>query len=96
MRAADGLVIFEGIMDAGDQFSLPQTEEPAILRVGESGAVYFAVNGIHFGPAGPNGKVTSDLNLSAENLMTTYAVADLTADQGLAEAVSLFAQAAIE
>jgi len=96
VRAADGLVIFEGIMDAGDQFSLPQTEEPAILRVGESGALYFEVNGIHFGPAGPNGKVTSDLYLSAENLMATYAVADLTADQDLAEAVSLFAQAAIE
>lgn len=96
VRAADGLVIFEGIMDAGDKFALPPTEEPATLRVGESGAVYFAVNGAHFGPAGSNGTVTSKLDLSAENLTTTYAAADLTADQGLAAAVSLVAEATVE
>jgi len=39
VRAADGSVIFEGIMDAGDKFALPATEEPATLRVGESGAM---------------------------------------------------------
>ncbi|MCO4846420.1 MAG: DUF4115 domain-containing protein [Yoonia sp.] len=96
VRAADGSVIFEGIMDAGDKFALPPTEEPATLRVGESGAVYFAVNGAHFGPAGSNGTVTSKLDLSAENLTTTYAAADLTADQGLAAAVSLVAEATVE
>mgnify|MGYP000483119928 CR=1 FL=1 len=96
VRSADGSVIFEGIMDAGDKFALPSTEEPATLRVGESGAVYFAVNGTHFGPAGPNGTVTSKLDLSAENLTTTYAQADLTADQGLANAISLVAEVAPE
>lgn len=96
VRAADGSVIFEGIMDAGDKFALPSTEEPATLRVGESGAVYFAVNGTHFGPAGPNGTVTSKLDLSADNLTTTYAAVDLTADQGLAAAVSLVAEIATE
>ncbi|MFT5649148.1 MAG: hypothetical protein ACI9TZ_000618, partial [Yoonia sp.] len=96
VRAADGSVIFEGIMDAGDKFAMPSTEEPATLRVGESGAIYFAVNGVHFGPAGPNGTVTSKLDLSAENLTTAYAAADLTADQGLAAAVSLVAEIAAE
>lgn len=96
VRAADGSVIFEGIMDAGDKFALPATEDPATLRVGESGAVYFAVNGTHFGPAGPNGTVTSNLDLSAGNLTTTYAAADLTADQGLAQAISLVAEVAPE
>ena len=96
VRAADGSVIFEGIMDAGDKFALPATEEPATLRVGESGAVYFAVNGTHFGPAGPNGTVTSKLDLSADNLTATYAQADLGADQGLAAAVSLVAEAVTE
>lgn len=95
VRAADGSVIFEGIMDAGDKFALPATEEPATLRVGESGAVYFAVNGTAFGPAGPNGSVTSNLNLSAAHLLETYQVADLTADQGLAAAVSLVAEAVL-
>jgi hypothetical protein len=83
-------------MDAGDKFALPATEDPATLRVGESGAVYFAVNGTHFGPAGPNGTVTSNLDLSAGNLTTTYAAADLAADQGLAQAISLVAEVAPE
>lgn len=95
VRAADGSVIFEGIMDAGDKFALPATEEPATLRVGESGAIYFAVNGTAYGPAGPNGSVTSNLDLSSTHLLETYLVADLTADQGLAAAVSLVAEAVI-
>ena len=92
VRAADGTVIFEGIMDAGDKFALPATEEPATLRVGESGAVYFAINGVHYGPAGRAGTVTSNLALSSETLVQTYAQADLSADPGLADAVSLVAE----
>ena len=30
VRAADGSVIFEGILDAGDKFALPSTEEPIL------------------------------------------------------------------
>lgn len=89
VRAADNSVIFEGIMDAGDTFALPATEEPATLRVGESGAVYFAVNGQHYGPAGPNGQVTSNLALSAENLTTKYALADLDRDGDLKAIVNV-------
>ena len=89
VRAADGTVIFEGIMNAGDQFALPATEEPASLRVGESGAIYFAVNGVHYGPAGPNGTVTSNVVLGAESLTQTYAVADLTRDDDLAAIVNV-------
>ena len=84
--------VFEGIMDAGEKFALPATEEPATLRVGESGAVYFAINGVHYGPAGRAGTVTSNLALSSEALVQTYAQADLSADQGLADAVSLVAE----
>ena len=96
VRSADGSVIFEGIMNAGDKFALPATEEPATLRVGESGAVYFAVNGEHFGPAGRNGTVTSNLALSAESLLASYQPADIAADQGLADAIKLVAEIAPE
>ncbi|RYH02979.1 helix-turn-helix domain-containing protein [Salipiger sp. IMCC34102] len=89
VRAADDSVIFEGIMNAGDTFDLPNTEEPATLRVGESGAVYFAVNGQHYGPAGPNGTVTSNLALSVDNLTQTYSLADLEADGDLAAVVNV-------
>ncbi|MEL6958063.1 MAG: helix-turn-helix domain-containing protein [Pseudomonadota bacterium] len=80
VRAADGSVIYESIMNAGDIFDVPQTEEPATLRIGESGAVYFAVNGTHYGPVGPRGAVSSNVALSADNLTATYAVADAAAD----------------
>ena len=88
VRSADGSVIFEGIMEAGDKWPVPSLEEPATLRVGESGAIYFAVNGKHFGPVGPKGTVTSNLALSVESLTQTYALADPTADQDLARTVA--------
>ena len=91
VRAADGSVIYEGILNAGDTYAVPATEEPATLRIGESGAVYFAVNGVHYGPVGPTGAVTSNVALSAESLTTTYTVADLAQDSALAEMVNFAA-----
>ncbi|MCK0094777.1 helix-turn-helix domain-containing protein [Yoonia sp. F2084L] len=89
VRSADGTVIFEGVMEPGQNFVVPATEEPATLRVGESGAMYFAVNGVHYGPVGPSGVVTSNVALTTQSLTETYAVADLTADDDLAEIVNV-------
>lgn len=88
VRAADGSVIYEGILNAGDSYAVPVTEEPATLRVGESGAIYFAVNGQHYGPAGAKGSVTSNLPLAAAGLTETFSVADLTQDQDLSRYVA--------
>lgn len=87
VQSADGVVIFEGIMEPGQNFVLPATEEPATLRVGESGALYFAVNGTHYGPVGDRGVVTSNVVLSAANLTESYALADLDNDNDLAEII---------
>ena len=87
VRAADGTTIYEKVMEEGDRFVLPKTEEPATLRTGESGAVYFAVNGEHYGPAGSPGSVTGNLALAAETLTETYEVADITQDTALARVV---------
>ena len=76
-------MIYEGILNAGDSYAVPATEEPPTLRVGESGAIYFAVNGQHYGPAGTRGAVTSGLALTAEDLTGRYALADIEADQDL-------------
>lgn len=88
VNAADGSVIFEGIMEAGDRYSVPATEEPARLRVGESGSIYFAVNGEHYGPVGRRGTVSSNVELSVDHLTATYSVADLAADTDLARTVA--------
>ena len=88
VRSADGTVIYEGIMNAGDTWDVPATEEPPTLRVGESGAIYFNVNGKHYGPAGARGSVTSDLALDATGLTEGYDVADVTRDQDLSRYVA--------
>ena len=88
VRAADGSVIFEGIMEAGDRWTVPQTEEAPTLRVGESSAIYFAVNGQHYGPVGNRGTVTSNLALSVDHLTTAYTVAELDQHQELARTVA--------
>ena len=88
VRAADGSTVFEGIMEPGDTYAVAQTEQPHTIRVGESGAIYFAVDGQTYGPAGPSGSVTSNLALSADNLTQTYQLADIDADGDLARVVA--------
>ncbi len=96
VRAADGSVIFEGIMNAGDDYEVPQTEEAPTIRVGESGAVYFDINGTHYGPAGDRGVVTKNLALDSASLAETYSVASLESDQDLAKVVAELALTEVE
>ena len=90
ISSADGTVILEKTLDAGERFALPPTEQPPKLRTGNSGAVYFTVNGQTYGPAAPGAKVIKDVVLSPDALAQNYAVADVTADPELA---SMFAVA---
>ncbi|ADE85193.1 helix-turn-helix domain-containing protein [Rhodobacter capsulatus] len=89
ITASDGSVIFEKVMDAGERFAVPKLEEPPKLRTGESGAIYFAVNGVAHGPVGSKGAVTKNVELSAQALGTAYAVADMAADGDLAKMVAV-------
>jgi hypothetical protein len=89
VQSADGTIIFEGVMEPGQNFVVPATEDPARLRVGESGAMYFAVNGVHYGPVGQTGVVTSNIELTTANLTEVYQVADLSADTDLAAIVKV-------
>ncbi len=77
VTAADGSVIYEGIMNGGDSFTVPLTEEAPKLRTGESGAIYFAVNGGHFGPVGKRGQVSKNIDLSVDGVLERFEVADL-------------------
>ena len=89
VSAADGTVLFEKILDAGERYSVPLLEDAPLLRSGNSGSVYFLVNGQTFGPASPGANVVRNLALSAENLSTTYTVADLSVDADLAEILNV-------
>ena len=89
VTSADGTVLLEKTMDAGERFALPKLEAPPILRAGNSGGVYFAVNGRTYGPAAPGAKVVKNVELSANALTSTYAFADPAKDPELAEMIAL-------
>lgn len=83
IKGADGTTLFEGVMEPGSTWTVPAMETPPTLRVGESGAIYFAMGGQHYGPAGPRGTVTSNIALDRVALADSYVPADPAADAGL-------------
>jgi cytoskeletal protein RodZ len=89
VSSADGTVLFEKILESGERYVVPQLEEPATLRTGNSGSVYFAVNGATYGPAGPGANVVKDVPLSPDALTTRYLAADMTGDADLRQYVEV-------
>lgn len=81
IKTAEGSVIYETIMEPGQTFEVPLTEEPHRLGTGESSGIYFAVNGGHYGPVGDRGRVTKEIDLSPDGLIERFDVADLDAEQ---------------
>ena len=89
VSAADGTVLFEKILDAGERYTVPALQQPPVLRSGNSGSVYFSVNGKTYGPAAPGAQVVKNVSLAADALMQTYALADMTGDADLAHFVNV-------
>lgn len=89
VTSAEGTVLLEKTMDAGERFSLPKLEAPPILRAGNSGAIYFAMNGRTYGPAAPGAKVVKNVELSPTALTAKFAFADLAKDPELAQMVAV-------
>lgn len=89
VSAADGTVLFEKILNAGERYAVPPLEEAATLRAGNSGSIYFVVNGQTYGPASPGSQVVKNLALSVDALTASYTVADLSGDADLAQFVNV-------
>ena len=88
VKAADGTVLFEKIPDAGERYAVPPLEQAASLRSGNSGSVYFVVNGQTIGPAAPGANVVKNVSLGADALMASYEPADPAKDAALAQFVA--------
>lgn len=84
IEAADGTVLFEKILDAGERYQFAPMDSAAVFRTGNSGAVYFIVNGQTYGPAAPGANVVKDISLAPESLTQSFALADCSADAELA------------
>ena len=89
VRSADGSVILEKILDTGERYVLPKLEAAPTLHSGNSGSVYFAVNGTAYGPAGEGTSVAKNVVLAPDALTEAYAMADPEADQALADFVAV-------
>lgn len=88
VRAADGTVLFEKVLDAGERFKVPPSESPATLRAGNSGSVYMLVDGQPFGPTAPGAQVVDQIALSPDSVTERFTLADLSDDQALGEFVN--------
>lgn len=89
VRSADGSVLFEKTLNAGEEYTLPETEAAPTLQAGMSGSVYFRVNGQIMGPAGSGSDVVRNVALDMESLETGFDVADLDTDPELARYAAL-------
>lgn len=89
VSAADGTVLFEKILDAGERYTVPQLAQAPVLRAGNSGSIYFAVNGKTYGPASPGAQVIKNLSLDASSLTASYQPASTSGDADLAQFVNV-------
>lgn len=89
VTSASGATLFEGTLNRGDSYTVPESAEAPRLRSGNAGSVYFAVNGVTMGPAGPGATIARDVELSADAISTNFAMADAAADPDLPEVAEL-------
>lgn len=89
VRAADGTVIFEKILEPGEEFTVPLAESPPVLRAGNAGSVYVRLKGETFGPMGDGASVAKNIALAPTEVTETFDVADLSQDPDLARFVAV-------
>ena len=88
VETADGTVVFEKIMDAGERYVVPALETAPIFRTGNSGSIYFLVAGVTHGPVAPGANVVKNISLAPEDLTQEFAVADCSQDTDLRQVAS--------
>ncbi len=94
VTSASGDTIDEMTLNAGDSYVVAETGTPPLLRTGNAGSLYFAVNGVALGPAGEGASIVRDIELTADALTANFAIADTNADPDLPEIASLVLDAA--
>ena len=89
VSSASGTVLFEGTLNSGETYTLPEGADAPTLRAGNAGSLYFAVNGVTLGPSGPGASIARNVVLTADALSENYAMADASADPDLPRVASL-------
>ncbi|WP_425070317.1 RodZ domain-containing protein [Sagittula sp. S175] len=87
IKDEEGNVLLSHVMNAGETYAVPRDAMAAELQAGESGAVYFTVDGQTYGPAGARGSVTQGVSLAAADLTERYSPAQPGDDDDLMTAL---------
>ncbi|MEM9846195.1 MAG: DUF4115 domain-containing protein, partial [Pseudomonadota bacterium] len=85
VQAPGQSVIFEQILEAGEEYAIPVTELTPVLRAGNAAAIYFRVNGTLVGPAGQYASAITEIQLASTDLSAAYQPADPLEDRALFE-----------
>ena len=88
VKSSSGATVYEAIMNAGDTYSVPRTEQAPTIRTGNAGAIYFSVGGQTYGPYGSNGAIADNLSLDPERVVAQFAQADVSGNEVLARTVA--------
>jgi hypothetical protein len=73
IKDREGVTLYEQIMNAGRPFNVPTTDlAPFIDRAGNSGSLFFVINGQLYGPAGEKSATVKNISLSSENIIDNY------------------------
>ncbi len=96
VASADGTILFEKTLDAGESYVMPVTDEQPLLRAGNSGSLFFNVQGKTYGPAGPGTSVAKNVALGVDAITENYAEADPDAEPLLAETLTAMAATAVD
>lgn len=89
VRAADNTVVFEKILNAGEEYEVPAMETAPVLRAGMSGSIYVKLNGALFGPLGQGSNTINGVALDVATLQQDYDLADLESDPDLKVAIAV-------
>jgi cytoskeletal protein RodZ len=86
VSSADGTVLFEKVLDACERYSVPLLEDAPVLRAGNSGSVYFTVNGKTYGPSAPGAQVVKNVALTAASVQAGFPVVETGRSVAVADA----------
>ncbi len=70
---ANGTVLFEKILDTGETYTLPtDIDQQPLLRAGNAGSVYLALNDVSYGPLGNGASVVKNISLLPDVVRSAY------------------------
>jgi len=72
VSAEDGSILFEKILAAGEEYTLPERAEVASLRAGNADWLYLMIDGQVFGPVRGNNGVASNVSLAALDIVEQF------------------------